>query len=65
MTSLGTGTWSLSCGDVVPGCSSVLSGPTRDAVLSAVGAHAAADHGVTVLDDATTGAVLAALRAPA
>ena len=54
--------WTLSCGDVLPGCASVLSGDTRDAVLSAVGAHAAADHGVVDIDAATFAAVEAALR---
>ena len=54
--------WTLSCGDVLPGCSSVLTGDTRDAVLAAVGAHAAADHGVVDIDAATFAAVEAALR---
>lgn len=58
-------TWSLACGDVLPGCSSVLTGATRDAVLAAVGAHAAAEHGVHELDAATFAAVEAALLAPA
>lgn len=58
-------TWSLACGDVLPGCSSVLTGPTRDAVLAAVGAHAAADHGVSEIDAATLAAVENALRQPA
>jgi predicted small metal-binding protein len=57
-------TWTLACGDVLPGCTSVLEGPTRDAVLAAVVAHAGADHGVTSVDDATFAAVQAALREP-
>ena len=55
-------TWTLACGDVLPGCTSVLSGETRDAVLAAVGAHAAADHGVSDIDPATLAAVESALR---
>jgi predicted small metal-binding protein len=55
-------TWTLACGDVLPGCASVLTGDTREAVLAAVGAHAAADHGVTSIDPATFAAVEAALR---
>ena len=55
-------TWTLACGDVLPGCSAVLTGDTEDAVLSAVGAHAAADHGVVDIDSATLAAVEAALR---
>lgn len=54
--------WTLSCGDVMPGCSAVLSGETREAVLSAVGAHASTDHGVVDIDAATFAAVEAALR---
>ena len=55
-------TWTLACGDVLPGCTSVLHGETRDAVLAAVGAHAAADHGVVDIDAATMSAVESALR---
>lgn len=54
-------TWSLSCGDVVPGCSSVLTGESRDAVVAAVSEHARADHGVLELDAATAAAVERAL----
>lgn len=55
-------TWTLACGDVLPGCSSVLTGETRDAVLAAVASHAAADHGVTSIDAGTLAAVDSALR---
>ena len=65
MTSHRPATWSLACGDVLPGCSSVVTGATREAVLAAVGAHAAADHGVTEIDAATLAAVESALRPPA
>ena len=58
-------TWSLSCGDVLPGCTSVLTGETREAVLGAVAGHAARDHGVTTIDAATLAAVEAALRTTA
>ncbi len=57
--------WTLACGDVMPGCSAVLSGDTKEAVLSAVGDHAAADHGVVDIDAATFAAVEAALKASA
>lgn len=33
------------CGDVVPGCTAQFEG-TESAILSAVAAHAAADHGL-------------------
>gem|GEM_PF-3856190 len=55
-------TWTFSRGDVMPGCTAVLVGDTRDAVLSGVGAHAGSDHGVADLDAATSAAVEAALR---
>ncbi len=55
-------TWTLACGDVLPGCTSVLTGPTREAVLAEVVGHAAADHAVTQIDPATASAVEAALR---
>lgn len=45
--------WSLSCGDVMPGCTAVLSGATQDDVMAAVSEHVAADHGLQQLDDAT------------
>ncbi|MCW2608333.1 MAG: hypothetical protein JWO60_3026 [Frankiales bacterium] len=65
MTTTRTSTWSLACGDVLPGCTSVMTGATRDAVLAAVASHAEADHGVTDLDATTFAAVEAALRPPA
>lgn len=55
-------TWTLACGDVLPGCSSVLSGETREAVLSAVADHAAKDHNVTEIDAQTLAAVEGALK---
>jgi predicted small metal-binding protein len=36
----------FACGDVVPGCTTTFTGPDDDAVLSQVGAHAVADHGL-------------------
>jgi predicted small metal-binding protein len=54
--------WTLACGDVMPGCAAVLTDDTKEAVLAAVGAHAAADHGVVDIDAETFAAVEAALR---
>ena len=45
----------------MPGCTAVLVGDTRDAVLLAVATHAGSDHGVVDLDAATSVAVEAAL----
>lgn len=60
-----TTAWSLSCGDVLPGCPSVLTGATAEAVLAEVGAHAATAHGVSEVDETTAAAVRSALRPPA
>lgn len=54
--------WTLACGDVLPGCTSVLTGETREAVLAAVASHAAQDHGVHDVDEPTLAAVSGALR---
>lgn len=39
--------FSLSCGDVMPGCVSRFESSSRDDLLGQVAAHAAAHHGVT------------------
>ena len=39
--------FSLACGDVMPGCMSRFENTSRDDLLSEVGAHAAAQHGIT------------------
>ncbi len=39
-------TFSLSCGDVMPGCAARFEADSEDAVLAQVGAHATADHGI-------------------
>lgn len=61
-TRANAGTWSLACGDVLPGCGSVLRGDTRDAVLAAVATHAERQHGIIEIDPGTLAAVEAALR---
>ena len=55
-------TYTIACGDVMPGCSSVLTGESREAVMAAVAQHAEADHGVTEIDDATRQQVDGAIR---
>lgn len=39
----------LACGDVMPGCSARFENPDRDQLMAEVAAHAAADHGITVI----------------
>jgi predicted small metal-binding protein len=41
---------SFRCGDVVPGCTRSFTG-SADEILSQVGAHARADHGLTEIPD--------------
>lgn len=55
-------THSLRCGDVIPGCAAVFEGDTEDDLLGQVAAHAAEDHGMTEVDDATLAQVQAAIR---
>lgn len=40
----------FACGDVVPGCRRTFAG-TEEQILTAVAAHASADHGVTTMTD--------------
>lgn len=40
----------FACGDVVPGCRRTFAG-TEEQILTAVAAHAAADHGVPTMTD--------------
>lgn len=37
----------FACGAVVPGCTATFLRPTEDEILADVGAHAAAEHGMT------------------
>lgn len=37
----------IACGDVVPGCTMVLTAPTKEELVRKVIAHAAAAHGIT------------------
>jgi len=37
----------IACGDVVPGCKTVLTAPTTDELVKKVVAHAAEAHGIT------------------
>ena len=42
-------TFTLACGDVMPGCSARFDAPDRDLLLAVVAGHAAADHGITTI----------------
>lgn len=51
---------SFRCGDVVPGCTRSFTGSEAD-ILSQVGAHARADHGLTEIPAELVGQVRAAM----
>lgn len=55
--------FSLSCGDVLPGCAARFEGDTREAVLARVADHAAADHGITDITPEVRRAVESAIHA--
>ena len=55
-------TKTMACGDVVPGCAAVFEGGTDNEVLAQVADHAAAEHGLAEIDDATLAAVKAAIH---
>ncbi|MEO7556140.1 MAG: DUF1059 domain-containing protein [Acidimicrobiales bacterium] len=42
-------TYSLSCGDVVPGCAATFEADSEDELLAKVVPHAAEEHGITEL----------------
>ncbi|GAB6985573.1 DUF1059 domain-containing protein [Nocardioides pyridinolyticus] len=47
----------LACGDVMPGCAATFEDTDRSALMGAVAAHAAADHGITDLTPEVVAAV--------
>lgn len=47
----------LACGDVMPGCAATFEDTDRGALMGAVAAHAAADHGITDLTPEVVAAV--------
>jgi predicted small metal-binding protein len=51
----------LRCDALFPGCPAEVHLGSEEEVLAAAAAHAAADHGVTELDDATVAAVRSAI----
>lgn len=55
-------TFQLACGDVMPGCPTTFSESGRDALLTAVSAHAAQAHGLTEITPEVAAAVSAQVR---
>ena len=52
----------FACGDVVPGCDAQFEAEDDAALFGQIGAHAAADHGMTELPDSLIEQVTAHLR---
>lgn len=52
----------LACGDVITGCSAVLTGPSESKLLQQVADHAEAEHGITEITPEVLDAVRAAIR---
>jgi len=52
----------IACGDVVPGCTTVLTAPTKEELLKKVVAHAAQAHGITEVTPEVGAKVNAAIK---
>ena len=54
-------TFTLACGDVMPGCAARFESEDRDALMHDVAAHAARDHGIHEITPEVASAVNAAI----
>jgi len=54
--------YSIACGDVMPGCAATFSADTKDELMGQVVAHAGADHGVTEVTPEVAAAVEGAIK---
>ncbi len=55
-------TYSLSCGEVMPGCAASFEADTEEELLAQVGPHAADAHGVTEITPEVLESVRAAVK---
>lgn len=55
-------TYSMSCGDVMPGCDATFSEDTKDALMKQIVTHAASVHGITEVTPEVATAVEAAIK---
>ena len=55
-------TYSIACGDVMPGCQAHFEAESKDDLLQQVATHAEADHGVTEITPDVLAAVEGAIR---
>ncbi len=54
--------YSLACGDVMPGCSATFEADSEDELLAQVGPHAAEAHGITDVTPEVLQAVKGAIK---
>ncbi len=54
--------FTLSCGDVMPGCAAQFSADSEDDLFAQVAPHAAEDHGITEITPEVLEAVRAAVK---
>jgi predicted small metal-binding protein len=54
--------YSLSCGDVMPGCAATFNAESEDELLAQVGPHAADAHGITEITPEVLEAVKGAIK---
>ncbi len=54
--------YSLACGDVMPGCAATFTADDKDELMGQVAAHAKADHGIEEITPEVADAVGAAVK---
>ncbi len=54
--------YTLACGDVMPGCGATFSADTEDELLAQVGPHAADEHGIAEITPDVLEAVKGAIK---
>ena len=55
-------TYSMACGDVMPGCDATFSEDSKDALMNQIVTHAASAHGITEVTPEVATAVAAAIK---
>jgi len=55
-------TYSMACGDVMPGCGATFSADTKDALMGQIVNHASSVHGITEITPEVGTAVQAAIK---
>ena len=55
-------TYSMACGDVMPGCNATFSADSKDALMGQIVNHASSVHGITEITPQVGTAVQAAIK---